>query len=205
MSDVIGGAALGGALDVPPVDASEWPGFSTMASAGFVAAVMAWAIGAQDVSNCFGTAVGSRALTIPQALIIAALCEFAGSLTGGSVAATLTSGILDMDALSAMGPAGVSLYVQCMLSTMAGAVAWLIIATVYSLPVSTTHSLVGALVGVGVLATGRAKWTSLGGVGEWSERGDVTGSMARGCSVLMGDITRIGGPHRVCDILPSAL
>jgi len=137
-----------------------------MAVAGTIAAAMAWAIGAQDVSNCFGTAVGSRALTVMQAVIIAAFCEFLGALTGGDVAATLATGILDMDALEAMGHEGTALYMRCMLATMAGAVAWLIIATVYSLPVSTTHSLVGALLGVGLLATGSAKWATIGGVCE---------------------------------------
>lgn len=139
-----------------------------MTVGAIIAAAMSWAIGAQDVSNCFGTAVGSKALTVMQAVLIAAVCEFVGSLTGGDVAATLATGILDMEALDAMGSAGVALYMRCMLATMIGAVAWLVIATVYSLPVSTTHSLVGALIGVGLLATGSAKWATLGGVCECS-------------------------------------
>ncbi len=153
----------------------SWPGMPVMVVAGAIAAAMAWAIGAQDVSNCFGTAVGSKALTVTQAVLIAAVCEFLGSLAGGDVAATLATGILDMDALTAMGDEGVALYMRCMLATMAGAVAWLVIATVYSLPVSTTHSLVGALLGVGLLATGSAKWSTLGGVCELREAGRGVG------------------------------
>ena len=99
--------------------------------------------GAQDVSNALGTSVGSKALTVRQAIAVGAICEFLGSSVGGEVAATISGGILNMDAFHALGPAGIDLYANCMFVTMCGAFTWLVIATIYGLPVSTTHSLVG--------------------------------------------------------------
>ena len=61
---------------------------------GIVASLMAWAIGAQDVSNALGTSVGSKALTVKQAIYIGAVCEFLGSLVGGTVAGTISCKIL---------------------------------------------------------------------------------------------------------------
>jgi len=119
--------------------------------------LMAWAIGAQDVSNALGTSVGSKALTVRQAIYVAAICEFAGSLMGGKVAGMISGGILDVDrfeADAARDGGALDLYARIMFCTMAGAFAWLGIATLYSLPVSTTHSLVGALLGVGLTAVG---------------------------------------------------
>ena len=62
-----------------------------IAVAGLIAFLMAWAIGAQDVSNALGTSVGSKAITVKQAVYIAGVCEFMGSLTGGQVAGTISS------------------------------------------------------------------------------------------------------------------
>jgi len=131
-----------------------------------MAAGLAWAIGAQDVSNCFGTSVGSKALTILQSCILAGICEFLGSLAGGQVSTTISGGLLDMPLIVSMGHDGAVLYARIMASAMAGALGWLVLATRYSLPVSTSHSLVGGIVGLGLYATGTAKWTTVAGIGE---------------------------------------
>jgi phosphate/sulfate permease len=122
--------------------------------ATFIAFAMAWAIGAQDVSNALGTSVGAKAVTVQQAIYIAGVCEFVGSLAGGEVAGMISGGILSVDRFTELGHEGVELYSIVMLSTMSGAFLWLAIATYFSLPVSTTHSLVGALVGVGTVTLG---------------------------------------------------
>eukprot|EP00943_MAST-04B_sp_MAST-4B-sp1_P002324 g2324.t1 len=119
-----------------------------------IAFAMAWAIGAQDVSNALGTSVGSKAITVQQAIYIAGVFEFAGSLAGGEVAGMISGGILSVKNFMDLGQDGVTLYAQVMFSTMFGAFLWLAFATYFSLPVSTTHSLVGALIGVGFLALG---------------------------------------------------
>ena len=119
-----------------------------------IAFAMAWAIGAQDVSNALGTSVGSKAITVQQAIYIAGVFEFAGSLAGGEVAGMISGGILSVKNFMDLGDDGVVLYAQVMFSTMFGAFLWLAFATYFSLPVSTTHSLVGALIGVGFLALG---------------------------------------------------
>jgi phosphate/sulfate permease len=123
-------------------------------AAGFIAFAMAWAIGAQDVSNALGTSVGAKAVTVRQAIYIAGVCEFVGSLAGGEVAGMISGGILSVDRFVELGEEGVELYSIVMMSTMAGAFIWLAAATFLELPVSTTHSLVGALVGVGTVTLG---------------------------------------------------
>eukprot|EP01138_Halocafeteria_seosinensis_P013665 gb/GECG01013956.1/.p1 GENE.gb/GECG01013956.1/~~gb/GECG01013956.1/.p1 ORF type:complete len:165 (+),score=10.57 gb/GECG01013956.1/:1-495(+) len=121
---------------------------SLVVVSGLIALAMAWAIGAQDVSNALGTSVGSKALTVRQAIVVGTVCEFLGSLSGGEVANTISGGILNMNNINDHQ------YILCMFATMAGAFVWLAIATLYSLPVSTTHSLIGALVGVGLVEGG---------------------------------------------------
>lgn len=105
---------------------------------------MAWGVGANDVANAIGTSVGSKALTLKQAILIAILFEFAGAyLAGGAVTATIRKGIID-PALLAGSP---DLLIFGMLSSLLAAGIWLLIATHYGWPVSTTHSIVGAIVG----------------------------------------------------------
>lgn len=107
---------------------------------------MAWGVGANDVANAMGTSVGSGALTIKQAIIIAIVLEFAGAyLAGGSVTETIRKGIIDptMPVL-VENP---SLLVYGMLAALLAAGSWLLIATHYGWPVSTTHSIIGAIVG----------------------------------------------------------
>lgn len=105
---------------------------------------MAWGIGANDVANAMGTSVGSRALTIKQAILVAMIFEFAGAyLAGGEVTATIRKGIIDPESLSD----NPELMVYGMMSALLAAGTWLLIASLKGWPVSTTHSIVGAIVG----------------------------------------------------------
>lgn len=105
---------------------------------------MAWGVGANDVANAMGTSVGSKALTIKQAIIIAMIFEFLGAyLAGGAVTSTIRKGIVD-PAIMAGTP---ELLVYGMLSALLAAGTWLLIASILGWPVSTTHSIVGAIVG----------------------------------------------------------
>ncbi len=103
---------------------------------------MAWGVGANDVANAMGTSVGSRALTIKQAIFVAMIFEFCGAyLAGGEVTETIKSGIVD----ASMIPP--DLMVLGMMSALLAAGTWLLIATQRGWPVSTTHSIVGAVIG----------------------------------------------------------
>ncbi|PCK02585.1 MAG: phosphate permease [Alteromonadaceae bacterium] len=105
---------------------------------------MAWGIGANDVANAMGTSVGSGALTIRQAIIVAMIFEFLGAyLAGGEVTSTIRKGIIDPGILSGTP----ELLVFGMLSALLAAGTWLLIASLFGWPVSTTHSIVGAIVG----------------------------------------------------------
>ncbi len=122
---------------------------------------MAWGIGANDVANAMATSVGSRALTLKQAIIIAAIFEFAGAfLAGGQVTSTIRKGIIDADLLSGSP----EILVYGMLASLLAAGIWLLVASRYGLPVSTTHSIVGAIVGFAVVGIGieAVKWGKVG-------------------------------------------
>ena len=107
---------------------------------------MAWGVGANDVANAMGTSVGAGAITIKQAIIIAMIFEFAGAwLAGGEVTSTIRSSIIDVEA--AGFDERPELLVYGMLSSLLAAGIWLLIASKYGLPVSTTHSIIGAIVG----------------------------------------------------------
>jgi PiT family inorganic phosphate transporter len=112
---------------------------------------MAWGIGANDVANAMATSVGSKALTIRQAILAAAVFEFLGAvLAGGAVTATIRTGIVD-SALFADTP---QLLVYGMLASLLAAGIWLLIASRNGWPVSTTHSIVGAIVGFAAVGIG---------------------------------------------------
>ncbi|MDP6917128.1 MAG: anion permease [SAR86 cluster bacterium] len=105
---------------------------------------MAWGIGANDVANAMGTSVGARALTLFQAILVACIFEFAGAyLAGGEVTSTIRKDIIDPSILSGSP----DLLVFGMLSSLLAAGLWLLIASYKGWPVSTTHSIVGAIVG----------------------------------------------------------
>ncbi len=112
---------------------------------------MAWAIGANDVANSMGTSVGSGAISVGGAIVIAAVFEFLGAfLAGGEVTATIRKGIIDTEALD-NDP---DLLVVGMLSALFAAAIWLTVASAFGWPVSTTHSIVGAIIGFAVVAVG---------------------------------------------------
>lgn len=105
---------------------------------------MAWGVGANDVANAMGTSVGSKALTLKQAIMIAIIFEFMGAyLAGGAVTSTIRKGIIDPALLSGTP----ELLVFGMMSALLAAGIWLLVATHFGWPVSTTHSIVGAIVG----------------------------------------------------------
>ena len=122
---------------------------------------MAWNIGANDVANAMGTSVGSGALTFKRAVIIAAILEFAGAFFVGShVSDTVRKGIVDPMLFTGDPQA----FVLGMLSALLAAGVWLQIATMFGWPVSTTHSIVGALIGFGIVYGGMSviQWDKVG-------------------------------------------
>ncbi|MEM9183269.1 MAG: inorganic phosphate transporter [Pseudomonadota bacterium] len=122
---------------------------------------MAWGIGANDVANAMGTSVGAKALTFRQAIIVAAIFEFAGAvLAGGEVTSTIRKGIVDTASI-ADSP---ELLVYGMLSALLAAAIWLLVASHYGWPVSTTHSIVGAVVGFSAvgIGVGAVAWGKVG-------------------------------------------
>ena len=121
---------------------------------------MTWGIGANDVANAMGTSVGSGAVTVKRAILIAAVFEFAGAVVaGGHVTGTIRKGIID----SSFVPAP-EILVLGMLSSLLAAGLWLMIATFFGWPVSTTHTIVGALVGFAIVGLGfeAVEWGQVG-------------------------------------------
>jgi PiT family inorganic phosphate transporter len=124
---------------------------------------MAWNIGANDVANAMGTSVGSHAITLKQAVLLAAVFEFGGAfLVGGHVTDTVRKGIVS----PAVFQGQPELFVLGMLAALLAAGVWLHLATFLGLPVSTTHSIIGAIVGFGILVGGLSavRWGRLGSV-----------------------------------------
>ena len=124
---------------------------------------MAWGVGANDVANAMGTSVGSRALTLKQAILIAILFEFAGAyLAGGAVTDTIRKGIIEPSLLSG----NPELLVYGMMASLLAAGIWLLVATHFGWPVSTTHSIVGAIVGFAAVGISMeaVHWTKVGSI-----------------------------------------
>jgi len=112
---------------------------------------MAWGIGANDIANAMGTSVGAKAITLKQAILIAAVFETAGALLAGSaVTDTIRGHVLDVDAFAAIP----EVFIWGMLAALLAAGTWLFIASYLGWPVSTTHSIVGAIVGFGLVSVG---------------------------------------------------
>jgi len=124
---------------------------------------MAWGIGANDVANAMGTSVGAGALTFKQAVLVAAIFEFAGAyLAGGQVTQTIRKGMIDTGLL-ANSP---ELLVYGMLASLLAAAIWLLIASRFGWPVSTTHSIIGAIVGFAAIGIGvdAVNWGKIGSI-----------------------------------------
>lgn len=111
---------------------------------------MAFAIGANDVANSMATAVGARAITPRQAVFIASILEFLGaSLFGAHVTTTIAKGIVDLNQIGEP-----RLIVYGAFAALISSAIWIIFATLWGLPVSTTHSIVGGMIGFGIVAAG---------------------------------------------------
>ena len=125
-------------------------GFLLLIMACIFGFFMAWGVGANDVANAMGTSVGAQAITIKQAIIIAMIFEFTGAwLAGGEVTSTIRSSIIDIE--SAGFDDKPELLIFGMLSSLLAAGIWLVVASKYGWPVSTTHSIIGAIVGFAVV------------------------------------------------------
>lgn len=124
---------------------------------------MAWNIGANDVSNAMGTSVGSKALTIKKAVLIAAVLEFAGAFfLGGTVSETIQSDLIDISQFAA----DPQTLIFGMCGALLGTGAWLQLASYLGLPVSTTHAIIGAILGFGWLTLGfdGIQWEMIGSI-----------------------------------------
>lgn len=129
--------------------------------------IMAYGVGANDVANAMGTSVGSKALTIKQAIVVAAIFEFTGAFfAGGEVTSTIRSGIVDSEVFAKVP----ELLAFGMIAALLAAGTWLLVATYYGWPVSTTHSIVGAIIGFSAVGVGidSVHWDEVYGiVGSW--------------------------------------
>ncbi|MBV1909575.1 MAG: inorganic phosphate transporter [Kangiellaceae bacterium] len=146
--------------------------------AGLFGLLMAFGIGANDVANAMGTSVGAKALTVKQAIIIAMIFEFAGAfLAGGEVTSTIRKGIIDASSMVDTP----ELLVFGMMASLLAAGIWLIIASYFGWPVSTTHSIVGAIVGFAAVGIGMdvVQWSKVGSiVASWVVSPLLSGTMA---------------------------
>lgn len=151
-------------------------------AAVFLGLFMAFNIGGNDVANSFGTSVGAGTLTIKQALLIAAVFEVSGAvIAGGSVTDTVRSGIVDLDAIN-LDPMQ---FVYIMMAALMGAAIWLLVATRMGWPVSTTHSIIGGIVGAALMTgftTGTGGWDMV----KWSAIGQIAVSWV--LSPLLGGL-----------------
>ena len=153
-------------------------GFLLLVIACCFAFFMAWGVGANDVANAMGTSVGSGAITIKQAIIIAMIFEFAGAyLAGGEVTSTIRKGIIDPLVLKDSP----DLLVFGMMSSLLAAGIWLLIASLFGWPVSTTHSIVGAIVGFAAvgISVDAVNWGKVGTiVASWVTSPLMAGTLA---------------------------
>ncbi len=141
---------------------TEW-GFIFIVMAVIFGLYMSWGIGANDVANAMGMPVGSGAITVKQAIIIAAIFEFTGAfIAGGSVTTTIRKGIIDPSSIAGSP----ELLVYGMLAALLSAGIWLMIASSRGWPVSTTHTIVGAIVGFAVAGIGvdAVNWGKIGSI-----------------------------------------
>ena len=137
-------------------------GTAIIVAAAVVGAYMALNIGANDVANNMGPAVGARAMTIGSALVIAAICETAGALlAGGDVVSTVSRGIVSPETLTDQ-----RIFIWAMFSALLAGALWINLATWIGAPVSTTHSIVGGVMGAGIAADGFAavNWATMAAI-----------------------------------------
>ena len=147
-------------------------------------AYMALNIGANDVANNMGPAVGANALTMGGAIIIAAIFESAGALlAGGDVVSTIAKGIIDPASV-----ADTTVFIWAMMAALISSALWVNLATVVGAPVSTTHSVVGGVMGAGIAAAGFAAvdWATMGKIAaSWVISPMLGGAIAAGFLALI--------------------
>jgi PiT family inorganic phosphate transporter len=155
----------------PPMEGSK----IMLIIAAMIGGYMALNIGANDVANNVGPAVGSQAITLAGAIVIAAIFESSGALiAGGDVVSTIKKGIID--------PAHIKdtdTFIWLMMAALLAAAVWLNLATAFGAPVSTTHSIVGGVLGAGIAAGGI-------GIANWSKMGAIAASWV--ISPLLGGL-----------------
>lgn len=155
-------------------------GALVIGAAGAIGAYMALNIGANDVANNVGPAVGSNALSMAGALVIAAVFETAGALiAGGDVVNTISSGIVDPSSVS-----DPQVFIWVMMAALASSALWVNLATWLGAPVSTTHAVVGGVMGAGVAAVGLSAvhWDVIGSITvSWIVSPLIGGIFAAGC------------------------
>ncbi|EGV51265.1 inorganic phosphate transporter [Candidatus Endoriftia persephone] len=142
------------------ITTGDLPGGLMLIAAAMIGGYMAMNIGANDVANNVGPAVGSRALTLSGAIVIAVIFEGAGALiAGGEVVGTIKKGIIDPSQI-----ANTDTFIWLMMAALLAGAIWLNIATALGAPVSTTHSIVGGVLGAGIAAGGMdiANWGKMG-------------------------------------------
>ncbi len=130
-----------------------------------LALYMTWGVGANDVANAMGTSVGSKAITVKKAIIVAAIFEFLGAfLAGGHVTGTIRKGIINPDLIPSA-----DILVIGMLAALMAAGIWLMVASWFGWPVSTTHTIVGSIIGFGLVGMGESSV-------EWGKVGEIVAS-----------------------------
>jgi len=153
-------------------------GFLLIAAA-MIGGYMAMNIGANDVANNVGPAVGSRALTLTGAIVIAAIFEASGALiAGGDVVSTIKKGIIDPGMI-----ADTNTFIYLMMAALLSGALWLNLATAVGAPVSTTHSIVGGVLGAGIAAGGFA-------IADWGKMGQIAASWV--ISPVLGGLIAAG-------------
>jgi PiT family inorganic phosphate transporter len=153
----------------------DTPGHVMLMVAAVIGGYMAMNIGANDVANNVGPAVGSKALTLGGAIVIAAIFEASGALiAGGDVVSTIKNGIIDPSAIGSTDT-----FIWLMMAALLAGALWLNIATALGAPVSTTHSIVGGVLGAGIAAGGV-------GIANWSKMSAIAASWV--ISPVMGGI-----------------
>ena len=163
-----------------------------LVAAAMIGGYMAMNIGANDVANNVGPAVGSRAITLTGAIVIAALFESAGAIiAGGDVVGTIKNGIIDPDLINDSNT-----FIWLMIAALLAAALWLNFATAIGAPVSTTHSIVGGVLGAGVAAGG---W----GIADWQQTGAIAASWVISPVMGGGDRRRIPLPDQTQRQLPA--
>ncbi len=154
---------------------------------------LAFNLGANDVANAMGTSVGAKSITLRQALVLAGVLEFVGALwLGQDVSLKLMNGVVDLS-VAAPSPA---VWIQAMLAVLVATGVWLNLATVAGLPVSSSHAVVGAIAGVGLVVAGpgAVNWQNLGWISlAWVLTPLVTGAIG---ALLFALLPRNGGMGR---------